>query len=298
MRGGLILAASISASHGRLSDNGPILRLNTCNNSLVAQQSWSNSVNATKFYVYPNGPGTQPMCIDIEGFDTNPNAVVYSYPCGRGSKQNEEWDASNHLFKSLQSPPTCLASNGNSVFSVITTAVCSSTDPLQTFNFDAGSGHIVHSSGLCVDAGLNQNIPYCSSAPQSTWPICVTTNSIDARAADIVSRLSLNDKFLALGTATPALNSVGLPSYEWWSEATHGLSGPGVRHDDTYPGATNTALPITTSCSFNRSMWKATGNLLGREGRAYFNGGMSGSTFWTPVINIVRDPRWGRNIER
>jgi hypothetical protein len=60
----------------------------------------------------------------------------------------------------------------------------------------------------------------------------------------------------------------------------------------TYPGATNTALPITTSCSFNRSMWKATGNLIGREGRAFMNAGLSGSTFWTPVINIVRDPRW------
>ena len=57
------------------------------------------------------------------------------------------------------------------------------------------------------------------------------------------------------------------------------------------------ALPITTSCSFNRTLWKATGSLIGREGRAFVNEGASGSTFWTPVINIVRDPRWGRNIE-
>jgi hypothetical protein len=40
-------------------------------------------------------------------------------------------------------------------------------------------------------------------------------------------------------------------------------------------------------------MWKATGNLIGREARAYMNSGLAGSTFWTPVINIVRDPRWG-----
>ncbi len=273
--------------------------LNSCNTTSPFQQ-WANSANGTKFYVFPDGPGTQPFCLDIENFDTKPDATVYSFPCGRDSKTNEEWDASNHQLKSLQTPPTCLVADGNSTQSVVTTAVCSPADSMQTFNFDAASGHIVHSSGLCVDAGLNvsNNIPYCASAPQSTWPICDTTSSIDVRAADIVSRLSLADKFSALGTKTPELRSVGLPSYQWWSEATHGLSGPGVHHDATYPGATNTALPITTSCSFNRSMWKATGNLLGREGRAYYNGGMSGSTFWTPVINIVRDPRWGRNIER
>ena len=70
-----------------------------------------------------------------------------------------------------------------------------------------------------------------------------------------------------------------------------------MHHSPAYPGASNTALPITTSCSFNRTMWKATGNVIGREGRAYINAGLAGSTFWTPVINIVRDPRWGRNIE-
>ena len=79
-------------------------------------------------------------------------------------------------------------------------------------------------------------------------------------------------------------------SYQWWSEATHGIMGPGVSHNSALPGATNTALPITTSCSFNRSLWKATGNAIAREGRAYANVGMSGLTFWTPVINIVRDP--------
>ena len=63
------------------------------------------------------------------------------------------------------------------------------------------------------------------------------------------------------------------------------------------PGASNTALPITTSCSFNRSLWTATGNQIGREGRAFMNANLADSTFWTPVINIVRDPRWGRNIE-
>ena len=68
------------------------------------------------------------------------------------------------------------------------------------------------------------------------------------------------------------------------SEATHGISGPGVRYSSKLPDASNTALPITTSCSFNRSLWTATGNQLAREGRAFRNNGQAGSTFWTPCV--------------
>ena len=56
-------------------------------------------------------------------------------------------------------------------------------------------------------------------------------------------------------------------------------------------------MPITTSCAFNRSLWRATGNVIGRDARAFRNLGQADSTFWAPVINIVRDPRWGRNLE-
>ena len=79
-----------------------------------------------------------------------------------------------------------------------------------------------------------------------------------------------------------------LPARSWWSEATHGISH--VSYTPTLPAASNTALPITTSCSFNRSLWKATGNQIGREGRVFQNAGQSFSTYWAPVINIVRDP--------
>ncbi len=58
----------------------------------------------------------------------------------------------------------------------------------------------------------------------ANWTVCDPTAPLDARAADIVSRLSLSDKIAALGTSTPALPSVGLPAYNWWSEATHGIS--------------------------------------------------------------------------
>ena len=53
----------------------------------------------------------------------------------------------------------------------------------------------------------------------------------------------------------------------------------------------------TTAGSFNRSVWKATGHAIGVEARAFMNAGHAYSTYWAPVINLAREPRWGRNLE-
>jgi beta-glucosidase-like glycosyl hydrolase len=71
---------------------------------------------------------------------------------------------------------------------------------------------------------------------------------------------------------SPAAPSLGLPPYNWWEEATHGV---GTNHENT-----NVAFPITTAMSFNRSLWKATGALIGTEARALMNQGAAGSDFW------------------
>ena len=134
----------------------------------------------------------------------------------------------------------------------------------------------------CVSLSLAQDVTWCAKAPQSDWPLCDPSADITSRAIDVVGRLSLPDKFAALVTNTKGLNSIGLPSYNWWSEATHGISH--VSYSAELPGASNTALPITTSCSFNRTLWKSTGNQIGREGRAFMNAGQAASTYWAPVI--------------
>ena len=144
-------------------------------------------------------------------------------------------------------------------------------------------------AGLVAGAAAVVPSTWCNSAPPSGWDVCNPALSLDARSADIVSRLSIADKIKALGTGTPALSSINLPQYNWWSEATHGIS-----HTDNSaptPWASNTILPITASCAFNRSLWHATGNQIGREARAFQNVGHADSTYWAPVINIVRDPR-------
>ena len=283
----MFLRASIVAGAAALAaaQAGPVLVLNQCLANTTKYQQWTygtaGSNNQALFLTATKG-NNPPSCVDIEGFDMQPGAQVYTWPCGSdGAGANEAWVISGSQIKSGQSTPTCLCAPGPAQFAIVTTCNCDPTDPSQTLLYDAPSGLIKHTpSGLCVDGGTTPP-PFCSQ--HASWPICNSSVAIDDRAADIVSRLSLADKIQALNTGTPELGSVGLPPYQWWSEATHGISGPGVGHSDALPGASNTALPITTSCSFNRSMWKATGNLIGREGRVYMNSNLAGSHVPLPL---------------
>jgi pre-mRNA-splicing factor SYF2/beta-D-xylosidase 4 len=98
-----------------------------------------------------------------------------------------------------------------------------------------------------------------------------------------------------MGTDAAAIRSLGTVAYNWWSEATHGVAT--FRKDNRSPFTTNFAFPITTSMSFNRSLWWHTGSHIAHEARALMNIGNAWSTYWAPVINLAREPRWGRNIE-
>ena len=128
-------------------------------------------------------------------------------------------------------------------------------------------------------------------------PWCDPTLSVEARVEDMISRMSLPEKIAALDTAGPGIASLGLDPYNWWSEATHGISHVRNRVQDGTRYESNFAFPITTAMSFNRSLWEATGRRIGIEARAFMNQGDAWSTYWAPVINLAREPRWGRNIE-
>ncbi len=274
--------------------------LYTCTPSSSTYQTWTINQSTSYPTIYQNRAGTN-FCVDIEDFATGENATVWTYQCGDGSSTNEFWTVSANSIQSNENPgQKCLRAgyttdtNPVAVGTPITTATCSGQDSRQSLSFNSATGQIVHTpTGLCVDSGTP--IDWCQSNGHSSWGICNTSLPIDERAADIVSRISLQDKIQALGTSTPALPSVGLPPYNWWSEATHGISH--VTFDSLTPYASNTALPCTTSNSFNRTLWFKTGNQIAREARAFMNVNHAYSTYWAPVVNIVRDPRWGRIIE-
>ncbi|KAL9350978.1 hypothetical protein Peur_058233 [Populus x canadensis] len=128
---------------------------------------------------------------------------------------------------------------------------------------------------------------------------CNTSLGINDRVVDLVKRLTLQEKIVFLVNSAGNVSRLGIPKYEWWSEALHGVSyvGPGTHFSNDVAGATSFPQVILTAASFNTSLFEAIGKVVSTEARAMYNVGLAGLTFWSPNINIFRDPRWGRGQE-
>ncbi|XAR53074.1 Non-reducing end alpha-L-arabinofuranosidase [Bertholletia excelsa] len=164
---------------------------------------------------------------------------------------------------------------------------------------------------LLCHFGLNPNLVFvssqnpvfaCDSASDpgvKNYTFCDTSASISERVGDLVTRLTLQEKISWLVDASSAVSRLGIPKYEWWSEALHGVSyvGPGTRFSTLVPGATSFPQVICTAASFNVSLFTAIGKVVSTEARAMYNVGLAGLTYWSPNVNIFRDPRWGRGQE-
>ena len=130
----------------------------------------------------------------------------------------------------------------------------------------------------------------CSSANWHEQPtgqskrgsMCPGLLPVGARIADMLGRMSVAEKISQLGTSSPAVPSLGLPAYDWWSESSHGVASG--THGVKELATTNFAFPISTGMAFNRSLWRVTGRAIGVEARAAMNAGKAYSTFWAPVI--------------
>ncbi|XP_010546993.1 PREDICTED: beta-D-xylosidase 1 isoform X3 [Tarenaya hassleriana] len=132
-----------------------------------------------------------------------------------------------------------------------------------------------------------------------TLRFCRVNVPLHLRVQDLIGRLTLQEKIRLLVNNAAAVPRLGIGGYEWWSEALHGVSdvGPGVRFGGQFPGATSFPQVITTAASFNQSLWEEIGRVVSDEARAMYNGGMAGLSYWSPNVNIFRDPRWGRGQE-
>ncbi|MDB4901580.1 MAG: beta-glucosidase [Mucilaginibacter sp.] len=123
------------------------------------------------------------------------------------------------------------------------------------------------------------------------------SQSVDTRVKDLVSRLTLEEKVSLLGYQSKAIPRLGIPAYNWWNEALHGVARAGE--------ATIFPQAIGMAATFNDSLLKQVSTVISTEARAKYNLAIAqdrhlqymGLTFWTPNINIFRDPRWGRGQE-
>ncbi|XP_057784944.1 beta-xylosidase/alpha-L-arabinofuranosidase 2-like [Salvia miltiorrhiza] len=128
---------------------------------------------------------------------------------------------------------------------------------------------------------------------------CDTSLDVQARVSDLVSRLTLHEKIGWLVHGAKGVSRLGIPYYEFWSEALHGISviGPGSHFTSLVPGATSFPQVILTAATFNETLFETIGKVVSTEARAMYNVRLAGLTFWAPNVNIFRDPRWGRGHE-
>ena len=120
---------------------------------------------------------------------------------------------------------------------------------------------------------------------------------IEKRVADLVSRMTLDEKVRQMQHTAPAIPRLDVPSYDWWSEALHGVAFSG--YATVFPQA------IGMAATWDEPLIHLEGETIATEARAKYNqaqreGNHSiffGLDFWSPNINIFRDPRWGRGQE-
>lgn len=123
------------------------------------------------------------------------------------------------------------------------------------------------------------------------------SQSIELRVKDLIAKLTLEEKVSLLGYRSKAVPRLSIPAYNWWNEGLHGVARAGE--------ATIFPQAIGMAATFNESLIDSVSNVISTEARAKYNVSTAmdrhlqymGLTFWTPNINIFRDPRWGRGQE-
>ncbi len=152
-------------------------------------------------------------------------------------------------------------------------------------------------ASVLVDA-QGGHFPDCKSGPLSTFPICDQSLPARVRAADLVSRMTTSEKISRLIRNATAIPRLGLPSFIWGSEALHGVGySAGVTFGGDLPAATSFPMPINLGASFDLPLVHRIASIISTEARAFNNENQASLTYYTPNINMFRDPRWGRGQE-
>src|SRR5574341_19224 len=136
----------------------------------------------------------------------------------------------------------------------------------------------------------------CRAGPEAL-PFRNPSLPLETRVADLIGRMTLEEKASQLGNQSPAIPRLGVPAYDWWSEALHGVARAG--RATVFPQA------IGLAATWDTALMYRVATTISTEARAKYqeaerrgsHGIYEGLTFFSPNINLFRDPRWGRGME-
>lgn len=136
-----------------------------------------------------------------------------------------------------------------------------------------------------------------ASAQSQNYPWYDNDKSFDERIGQLIQAMTLEEKLSQLNSDAPAIERLGVSKYNWWNEALHGVARNGKA--TVFPQA------IGLAATFDPDLAKQVGEAIATEARAKYEistsignrGKYAGLTFWSPNVNIFRDPRWGRGQE-
>ncbi len=140
-------------------------------------------------------------------------------------------------------------------------------------------------------------LPLLALAQDSRPPYLDPSRPLEERVTDLVSRMTLEEKASQMQDVAPAIPRLGIPAYNWWNEGLHGVARAG--HATVFPQA------IGLAATWDTPLMHSVADVISTEARAKYNDAIAhdrhdryyGLTFWSPNINIFRDPRWGRGQE-
>ncbi|KAK3616639.1 hypothetical protein LTR56_025816 [Elasticomyces elasticus] len=144
---------------------------------------------------------------------------------------------------------------------------------------------------------ITDGFPDCASGPLSTTVVCNTSASAWERATALVSMFTLEELVNNTDNTAPGVPRLGLPEYQVWNEALHGLDRAGFADNGSFAWATSFPMPILSMASLNASLINQIGSIISTQGRAFSNDGRYGLNVYAPNINGFRSPIWGRGQE-
>lgn len=136
---------------------------------------------------------------------------------------------------------------------------------------------------------------FMQGEPVSKKPIYLNTSySFEERAADLVSRMTPEEKQSQLGNTMPPIPRLGVRKYDVWGEALHGIQG---RNNNSGMTATSFPNSVAAGCTWDPDLIKKETSVIADEARGFNHDLIFTLTYWSPVVEPARDPRWGRTAE-